>query len=402
MNAVKYYVSGALFVLLCLLDAFFALMLIASFSEGATMIITSLVFLLPLLFITKKCRSWHKKIDLKNNSVGRFQRNEIECESDEPLFVSGNELEESKSCLKPNFEIKYKSAEDEVTVRKIYARNFDGKVLDAYCFLRNENRTFYIPRIIECVDLETGEVLSSKANGDLRWYFNQRFKKNFKPSDMFEFREWNKITFSTFTPFSDDISGFDVDDDFKMRIVTYKEGFISGKFHCGKVYSSMYEDDGFYLVLDDINGNRYNVDLNKIVSVDGVDDIGQYINEKFLNSNEGKARRLQKECEDELSIFVYLGRADDASINEKKRRIICDYLTSTGRDCTNEILAIVAKRIKVDTNEFKKIVNAFSKCIDISAKPLLLEAANQIVGGRAKAKPFGLAGLQYIESKIKV
>lgn len=35
MNAVKYYVSGALFVLLCLLDAFFALMLIASFSEGA-------------------------------------------------------------------------------------------------------------------------------------------------------------------------------------------------------------------------------------------------------------------------------------------------------------------------------------------------------------------------------
>ena len=99
---------------------------------------------------------------------------------------------------------------------------------------------------------------------------------------------------------------------------------------------------------------------------------------------------------------MYLGRADDASINEKKRRIICDYLTSTGRDCTNEILAIVAKRIKVDTNEFKKIVNAFSKCIDNSAKPLLLEAANQIVGGRAKAKPFGLAGLQYIESKIKL
>lgn len=313
---------------------------------------------------------------------------------DAPLWSSGVD----PSVLKPNYEIKYRDFEGKESVRKIFVRNFDGKVLDAYCFLRNEGRTFYIPRIVECVDLETGEVLINDKC-DLRWYFNERFKKNFKPSDMFEYDEWVKTGVSSCTPFVDDISGFDVDDDFRMKILTYKDGEISGRFHCGKVYSSMY--DGFYMSLIGDNGNSYNVEPNKIISVEGVEDIGKFINEKFLNSKEGKARRLQKECEDELSIFVYLGRADDASINEKKRSIICNYLQNTGRECTNEVLAVVSKRIKVDTSEFKKIVNIFSKSIDPSKKPLFLAAANEIVGGKEKAKPFGLAGLLYIESKIK-
>ena len=314
---------------------------------------------------------------------------------DEPLWTSGSNFSDSK----PNYEIKYKDAEGNISVRKIFVRDFDGRVLDAYCFLRNDDRTFYVPRIVECVDLATGEVLSNDKV-DLRWYFNERFKKDFKPSDMFEYDEWAKTGVSSCTPFIDDISGFDVDDDFRMKILTYKDGVISGRFHCGKVYSSMY--DGFYMSLIGDDGNSYNVEPNKIISVEGVEDVGKFINEKFLNSKEGKARRLQKECEDELSIFVYLGRADDASINEKKRSIICNYLQNTGRECTNELLAVVSKRIKVDTSEFKKIVNVFSKSVDPSKKPLFLAAANEIVGGKEKAKPFGLAGLQYIESKIKV
>ena len=314
---------------------------------------------------------------------------------DVPLWASGVD----PSVLKPNYEIKYRDFEGKESVRKIFVRDFNGKVLDTYCFLRNEGRTFYIPRIVECVDLKTGEVLSNDKC-DLRWYFNERFKKNFKPSDMFEYDEWVKTGVSSCTHFVDDISGFDVDDDFRMKILTYKDGEISGRFHCGKVYSSMY--DGFYMSLSDDNGNSYNVEPNKIISVEGIEDIGKFINEKFLNSNEGKARRLQKECEDELSIFVYLGRADDSSINEKKRNLICNYLNNTGRECTNELLAVVSKRIKVDTSEFKKIVNVFSKSIDPPKKPLFLAAANEIVGGKEKAKPFGLAGLQYVESKIKV
>ena len=329
-------------------------------------------------------------------STGRFSKKSA-------IDNLANDDDEQKGTrLKPNFELKYKSAEGEVTLRKIYVRDFDGRVLDAYCFLRNEDRTFYIPRIVECIDLETGEVLSNETNGDLRWYFNEKFKKNFKPSDMFEFDEWIKMSFSSCSPFVDDISGFDVGEYFIMKIATYKEGFITGKFHCGKVYSSIYDSDGFYLVLDADNGERYNIEPNKIISVEGVDDIGRYINEKFLSSNEGKARRLQNECEDELSVFVYLGRADGSSLNDKKRCVICDYLNNTGRNCTSEILAVVARRISVDTNDFKKIVNAISKSIEPSNKLLLLAAANEIVGGKEKAKPFGLAGLLYLESKIKV
>ena len=400
MKGFQYYFSGALFVVLCLLDAFFGLMLLVAFSQSVEMVIGTIVFLLPLLFVTKKCYSWHKKNDFKKSLVVKNQRNEVE--SEELVLVSGGKIEKSESVVKPNFEIKYRSADDEVTVRKIHVRNFDGKVLDAYCFLRNEDRTFYVPRILECVDLETGEVLNNKTNGDLRLFFNERCKKGFKPSDMFEYGEWNKISFSSCTPFLDDISGFDVNGDFKMKFVTYKDGYISGIFHCGKVYSSMYNDNGFYLVLEGENGSRYNVEPNKIVFVEGIDDIGKYINEMFLNSNEGKARRLQKEYEDELSIFVYLGRADDASMNEKKRSVMCDYMINTGRECTNEVLAIVTKRIKVDTNEFKKFVNTFSKSIRDSDKQLFLKAVNQIIGGKEKGKPFGLAGLQYIESKIKL
>lgn len=304
--------------------------------------------------------------------------------------------------LNPNFEIKYKDSDGSVTLRKVFVREFDGKVLNAYCFLRNENRTFYIPRIIECIDLETGEVLSKGGNGDLRLYFNEKLKTNYKPSDMMNYNEWNKISFSTHRSFVDGISGFDINEDFIMNFVTYKDGFVSGKVHCGKVYSSIFESNGFYMAVDDADGKRYNVEPNKIISVEGISDIVRYINEKFLNSNECKARTLQKECENELSILIYLGRADGASINEKKRSVICNYLKNAGLNCSNEVLAIVARRINVDTNNFKKIVSSLSKTILSDQKKLLLDAANEIVGGKEKAKPFGLAGLQFIESKMKI
>ena len=65
------------------------------------------------------------------------------------------------------------------------------------------------------------------------------------------------------------------------------------------------------------------------------------------------------------------------------------------------LMLIAGRRIKVDTAEFKKIVNAFSKISPEDRKNAFVKAAELVVGGRAKAKPFGLAGLQYIESKIK-
>ena len=409
MKSFKYIAILVLYSFMLVLDFFFVLVTIAvafgkkdpNVSDVAQACATVVCSVLSafLIFLTLKIRSYSKKLDKPKYNAPKCSNklnNDDNERPDEPIWTLDGQ---NQTEMKPNFEIKYKSAEGEVTVRKVFVKDFDGKMLDAYCFLRDDDRTFYVPRIVECVDLATGEVLSNDK-GDLRWYFNERFKKDFKPSDMFEYDEWVKMSFSSYTPFVDDINGFDVDDYFVMKIATYKDGIVSGRFHCGKVYSSMY--DGFYMALADDDGRSYNVEPNKVISVEGVDDIVKYINDKYLSSNECKARRLQKECESEISVLVYLCRADGSSLNEKKRTVICNYLKNTGRECTTEILAIVARRISVDTNDFKKIVNVFSKSVDPSKRPLFLAAANEIVGGKEKAKPFGLAGLQYIESKIKM
>ena len=59
-------------------------------------------------------------------------------------------------------------------------------------------------------------------------------------------------------------------------------------------------------------------------------------------------------------------------------------------------------KVKVELPEFKKFVNVYSKFIEDGQKGSFLSVVESIVGGREKAKPFGLAGLQYIESKIKI
>ena len=160
MNGVKYYVSMVLFVILCLLDAFFIMVLFAISKEGAGAIIGVLFFLLPFLFFTKKCYSFHKKIDYKKTSSAKpvaavFEDDEF----DEPIGLAEE--------FRPEYEIVYVDADGRKSTRKISLLKFEGKVIEAFCFMRNERRTFYIPRILECVDLSTGEVV----RGDLRRFF---------------------------------------------------------------------------------------------------------------------------------------------------------------------------------------------------------------------------------------
>ena len=325
---------------------------------------------------------------------------------DEPLWTSGidsivneNAEKQKNKNLKPNYEIKYKDAEGNISDRKIFVRRFDGRVLEAHCFLRSEERTFYVPRIVECVDLETGEIINAdEFYGDLRWYFCKRFNKRYKPSDMFNFEEWSGFSFSSFTPLLGEMDGFEINEVFVMKIADYDDGFITRKFSCGSVWTT--RSEGFYISLENTNGILYDIAFNKIISVEGIEDFGKYLNDKFLNSDEGKAVRLQKNCEEELSILIYLARADSA-FTAKKRNVICEYLTNSGHDCSDEILVLIGKKIKVELNAFKKYVRDYSVKIDPSKKPLFLAAANEIIGGKEKAKPFGLAGLQYIESKIK-
>ncbi len=390
MNGFKYYASGTLFVVLCLIDAFFGLMLLAVYDKGVGIIVFTLVVLASFLFATKKCYSYHKKIDYVKKPATKpvVVIHEEEKESDEPIGYVENH---------PEYEIKYTDLDGNETTRKISVSAFDGKSLKSYCFLRNDERTFYIKRISECIDLSTGEVISS----DLYEFFANKFNLKLKPCDMYDFDEWSSMSYSDVPELPDELNGFELNEKNRITIVTYNEGFLNDEFVCERVFLSSYNSDKFYVSMRNYKGEHYNVGLSKIVSVDGIDNFGEHLESKFYASDYGKAITLLQKYSDELSILIYLGRAD-ASLTAAKRTAICNYLNSIGANTSEDVIARAGRRIKVETTEFKKIVNSFSKIVPEDRKKAFLDAAELVVGGRTKAKPFGLAGLQYIESKIKI
>ena len=75
--------------------------------------------------------------------------------------------------------IKYKSSEGTISERKISVMNIiDENKIDAYCYLRNEERTFKLTNIISAVDPDSGELIDNiweKLNLYLtiesQWYF---------------------------------------------------------------------------------------------------------------------------------------------------------------------------------------------------------------------------------------
>ena len=295
----------------------------------------------------------------------------------------------------PDFEIKYVSSDGEETVRQIKVIDFKGRMLEAVCFLRHEKRTFAVSRIVECVDLSTGEVIQE----ELHFYFNRRYNKNYKISTMFSFEEWTTAEFVSVPEMPKEIDGFSLDEKLSMRILDLDSGVVEKEFVCDKVRSSLYNENQFYVSLHDADGKVYSVDLGKILKVEGVENFCEYLISKFYESDSGKASVLLSKYFQELFILAYLGRAD-SSITPKKRAAICEYLRSVGADCNDEILSKALRKVKVDQQEFKKLVNSYSKSILTENKKSFLQACESVLGGREKAKPFGFAGLQYIESKI--
>ncbi|MBO7512550.1 MAG: hypothetical protein J6T54_06235 [Fibrobacter sp.] len=395
MNTFKYYLSLVILIVLVLLDVVFIITLIASVASGNIVgaVVVGLLLFLPLLLLTKEVYSYYKKIDKKIDSgKTNSEKSVVEArKNDEP-----DKQIKSVEIGRPEYEIVYTDHEGEKTTRKISVLKFDGRLIDAFCFLRGEERTFYVKRISECIDLSTGEVI----NGDLRQFFADKFNMKLKPCEMYSFDEWVDMVYSPVPELPTDLHGFELNEKFNMTIATFNDGFINDEFVCEKVYSSSYISDQFYVSMYNRKGLRFNVGLSKIVSVDGIDNFGKYLESKFYESDIGKACVLLQKFPSELSILVYLGRAD-TSLTANKRQIICAYLNGIGAETSDDVVSKAIRRIKIDTAEFKKIVGVFSKFIPEDGKNSFVEAAEKIIGGRAKAKPFGLAGLQYIESKFK-
>lgn len=375
ISKIKSFVSLFVLVSLLLIDLILIIIFILCIKESVVGSVVTLVFAAPFLYLTKICLS----------SVKKHNNSSIELKKDK------NENSDA------DYEIKYVSSEGEETVRQIKVIDFKGRMLEAICFLRHEKRTFAVSRISECIDLKTGELIQE----ELHFYFNKKYNKNYKISTMFSFEEWTVASFVDVPDLPAAIDGFSVDKLLKMKIVDLESGILEKDFVCEKVRLSLYNENQYYVSLHDSTGKRYNVDLGKVLNVEGVENFGFYLTELFYCSDSGKASVLMDKFMNELSIMTYLGRAD-SSITPKKRLIMCDYLKAVGACCDDNILSKALRKVKVDLEDFKKAVNNYSKNIPDEMKKNFIAAAEAIVGGREKAKPFGLAGLQYIESKIIV
>lgn len=392
INKLKLYVSLFAFAFFLLIDVFFLTGIITSVGESIGAAVVLLVMTVPFVYLTIKIFLYCKHFGKEKPSSNVEQT--ITTEHIENVPVKKEKAAKKKNDG-PDFEIKYIASDGSETARQIKVVDFKGRLLEAVCFLRHEKRTFAVSRIAECVDLSTGEVIQE----ELHFYFNRRYNKNYKISTMFNFEEWATAEFVDVPEMPKEIDGFALNEKLNMQILDLDSGVVEKEFVCEKVRSSLYNENQFYLSLRDADGNVYSVDLGKVLKVEGVENFGEYLISKFYESDSGKASVLLSKYFQELFILAYLGRAD-SSITPKKRAAICEYLRSVGADCNDEILSKALRKVKVDQQEFKKIVNDYSKMIADVNKKDFLQACESVLGGREKAKPFGFAGLQYIESKI--
>ena len=373
-----FYLSIMAFIIFIFIDLIIVVALIVELVKGGDSVVGILVGMLFSFTLTSLLARASLKYDKKRARPG-------------------NGGKSKDSSFTPQYEIEYKDAEGVPSRRKISLISFDGKVIEAYCFLRHEERTFYIPRIVECVDLSTGEVV----DGDLRFYFASLFKKDPKPCDIYRYEEWSEKAYSSLPKLPEELHEFELDEKLNLTIITFKDGERNEPFYCGKIFSSTYDADQFYIQLVDSSGEPLSVGFSKILHVEGADSFSSFVLQRFYQSDKGRAVKLISDYRVPLSILIYMGRVD-SSLNAAKRRFICEYMQLIGADCSDDVLVKASRKVKVELPEFKKFVNVYSKFIEDGQKGSFLSAVESIVGGREKAKPFGLAGLQYIESKIKI
>jgi hypothetical protein len=187
----------------------------------------------------------------------------------------------------PEFEIKYRKNKSDITVRKITVVKL-GEFLDAYCFLRNSVCTFAFSKIIECVDLSTGE----KVNDDLRVYYAKSRVKTIKPIDVFDLRYWEPIRYSSFMDLPSEISGFKLNQKFMMDVVTFKYGERIEEFICNRIIRRENESERFCVELIDSSNKKLFVGMSKIISVEGIEDFGEYLTEKFYEYKADKEKSV--------------------------------------------------------------------------------------------------------------
>ena len=140
--------------------------------------------------------------------------------------------------------------------------------------------TFKFSRIEEIVDLATGEIVIE----DFRSYYAKSRVDKFRPCDVFDFPYWQKVRYSDCSEIPRGVSSFEMNEKHLMEIVTYNDGFLKKEFLCGHVVRNKGGVDKCVIELIGENGEKIFAGMSKIISVDGIDDFGEYLTRKFYES----------------------------------------------------------------------------------------------------------------------
>lgn len=337
-----------------------------------------------------------EKIKKVNNSLKNFI-DQFSNEGSSLKTEKTNELQNQQLSYNNEdvFEISYGS-DDYETVRKILPKKISGNghCLEAFCFLRNEYRTFNFDKIKWMKDFQ-GNVIEQP-----KFFFYEKFNASIP------FSEYNQIDFG--------VNKFDLPDE----ILTSKENLrlnieadyfeqtgkiVRYKMTVNNIRESS-SDGQNYVKCELENKETRNLSTNKltnIVNTDSgeiIDNLAKTIFEIYQNTPECLCKNFAKNFNHELNVLNFVARAD-GSLSQKEKDVIFQYF------CNFKIAGLETKFIdkifrgmKTDMADFKKSLK-FLKNKENFNGDLFVECARGIVN-IGKATELELATLKELESAL--
>ena len=294
-----------------------------------------------------------------------------------------------------DYEISYeRDGEEIVRWIKPKAISCDGHCLDAYCFLRKENRTFNFSKIKWMKDCRGKEIDSPKI------FFHKKFKQPFSAS------EYADIDFG--------VNKFELPDDIlssreNLRLNIEADYFertgenVRYKMTVNCIRTSSFSDE-YYVKCEFENGESRNLSTNKLTNIVNTDsgelieNLAKTIFEIYQTSPEGYYKKFVKNFSDELNVLNFIGRAD-GSLAQREKDVIFQYFSNfeiAGLD--KSFIDKAFRGLKTDMPDLKKSLRNLKNKENFNSK-LFIDCAKGIVAC-GKATALELAAIGEVEKNF--
>lgn len=311
--------------------------------------------------------------DNDNDYYGEYNTNE-------PIYIIGEEKE-----LWLELDIDYVDARGVATNRQIrlkrYSVNEDNTnaMLFAYCYLRNAHRTFYASRVKRCVDLENGEIIEN-----LPKYLEKEYE------DLYVEGIDNKLLVELKIEYRDR-TGKSVGSQVKVKRFKIRddksEAILWG-----------------YCSVDNKNKEFYATRISKCIELEtgkGIDDIFEYITNKYEQSTEVQLNRIWSKSNDELSFLIYVAKLDGV-LKQNEKQVIASYAllkNPTTLATEEEIIAGMKGITLISKNQFARLLGKLSNKEEQEKKELI-DYAERIINTKKKKSAEEEAIIPYIVKRL--